>query len=102
MSISRQALFLSALLGFMCCLFLWAVCYRAILSYQCASPPDLIRRITFLLMSIALIVRVAEHFFKKRQRGLESVFLKAREIFGYFGIAFFLSYIFLFSVVMGG
>lgn len=88
--------------GFACCVCLWAVCYHTLMPYECASPPALIRRITFGLMTLALVLRVAEHVTNRWHQGFESIFLKARAIYGAFGIAFFLSYIFFFAVVMDG
>lgn len=102
MTISRKSAFFSALLGFACCVCLWAVCYRTLMPYECAPPPALIKKITFGLMTLALVLRVAEHVTNKRRQGLESIFLKTREIYGAFGIAFYLSYIFFFVVVMDG
>ncbi len=101
MTISRKTAFFSALLGFACCLLLWAVCYRALLPYECASPPALIKKTTFVLMTLALVLRISEHFTNQWRPGSESTFMKAREVYGSFGIAFFLSYILFFAVVMG-
>ncbi|WP_346286838.1 hypothetical protein [Zoogloea sp.] len=53
-------------------------------------------------MTLALVLRVAEHVTNRWHQGFESIFLKARAIYGAFGIAFFLSYIFFFAVVMDG
>lgn len=102
MTISRRTAFVSALLGFACCVCLWAVCYRGSMPYECAPPPALIRKITFGLMALALLLRVAEHVTNTSRQGFESTFLKARAIYGAFGISFFLSYVFFFAVVKDG
>lgn len=52
-------------------------------------------------MTLALVLRISEHFTNQWRPGFESTFIKVREVYGSFGIAFFLSYILFFAVVMG-